>query len=342
MDEPDGTDPNRSPPHKRPKTVHFPAWASSWRFNAYANDVPEVNSLSTHLATTGQPGNAEPGTGELQPFASDDNPSTTEQHNTESGKAESNVNQTVKTHLRLPLELREIVYCCAIRQECSCGFPSGLNQARTTLDKDHSAKACEMETFQFNSSSTLRVFAELSHTHFENYSGFMPRVDAKILVFESASFPGAPVLNGWDRTDQAHGDYTNAQDHVEDWVDAVLNVSTNMGIDLHFCRPWRNFGYLSGVTAPLRDAGYDLSVTWDEINCLQVPDQFSSFLMAMTARSITREQLDDTNLQFQSNLSEDTAWTLVHYGAGATLSQAFDPTGKGEISWEQRKIPAMK
>ncbi|EXL77462.1 hypothetical protein FOPG_08030 [Fusarium oxysporum f. sp. conglutinans race 2 54008] len=196
MDEPDGTDPNRSPPHKRPKTVHFPAWVSSWRFNAHANDVPEVNSLSTHLATTGQPGNAEPGTGELQPFASDDNPSTTEQHNTESGKAESNVNQTAKTHLRLPLELREIVYCCAIRRECSCGFPSGLNQARTTLDKDHSAKACEMETFQFNSSSTLRVFAELSHTHFENYSGFMPRVDAKILVFESASFPGAPVLNG--------------------------------------------------------------------------------------------------------------------------------------------------
>ncbi|ENH69720.1 hypothetical protein FOC1_g10012078 [Fusarium oxysporum f. sp. cubense race 1] len=236
------------------------------------------------------------------PFASDDNPSTTEQHNTESGKAESNVNQTVKTHLRLPLELREIVYCCAIRQEC----------------------------------------VELSHTHFENYSGFMPRVDAKILVFESASFPGAPVLNGWDRTDQAHGNYTNAHDHVEDWVDAVLNVSTDKGIELHFCRPWRNFGYLSGVAAPLRDAGYDLSVTWDEINCLQVPDQFSSFLMAMTARSITREQLDDTNLQLQSNLSEDTAWILIHYGTGATLLQAFDPTGKGEISWEQRKIPAMK
>ncbi|EWZ42687.1 hypothetical protein FOZG_07529 [Fusarium oxysporum Fo47] len=155
-----------------------------------------------------------------------------------------------------------------------------------------------METFQFNSSSTLRLFAELFYTHFENYSGFMPRVDAKILVFESASFPGAPVLNRWNRTDQAHGDYTNAHDHVEDWVDAVLNVSTDMGIELHFCRPWRNFGYLSGVTAPLRDAGYDLSVTWHEINCLQVPDQFSSFLMAMAARSITREQLDDTDLQF--------------------------------------------
>ncbi|EXK33210.1 hypothetical protein FOMG_11958 [Fusarium oxysporum f. sp. melonis 26406] len=199
-----------------------------------------------------------------------------------------------------------------------------------------------METFQFNSISTLRLFAELFYTHFENYSGFMPRVDAKILVFESASFPGAPVLNRWNRTDQAHGDYTNAHDHVEDWVGAVLNVSTDMGIELHFCRPWRNFSYLSGVTAPLRDAGYDLSVTWHGINCLQVPDQFSSFLMAMTARSITREQLDDTNLQFQSNLSEDTAWTLVHYGTGATLSQAFDPTGKGEISWEQRKLPAMK
>lgn len=108
------------------KKIIKSAWASSWKLNAHTNDVPEVNSLSTHPATTGQPGNAEPGTGELQPFASDDNPSTTEQHNAESGKAESNVNQTFKTHLRLPLELREIVYCCAIRQEC-IGKEMGLN-----------------------------------------------------------------------------------------------------------------------------------------------------------------------------------------------------------------------
>ncbi|KAF6522101.1 hypothetical protein HZS61_013629 [Fusarium oxysporum f. sp. conglutinans] len=125
MDEPDGTDPNRSVKTSMKKIIKS-AWVSSWRFNAHANDVPEVNSLSTHLATTGQPGNAEPGTGELQPFASDDNPSTTEQHNTESGKAESNVNQTAKTHLRLPLELREIVYCCAIRREC-VGMEMGSN-----------------------------------------------------------------------------------------------------------------------------------------------------------------------------------------------------------------------
>ncbi|KAH7167107.1 hypothetical protein DER46DRAFT_270956 [Fusarium sp. MPI-SDFR-AT-0072] len=51
------------PPHKRPKTVHFPGedfheenimkstWASSWRFHAHANDVPEVNSPRNHWAT---------------------------------------------------------------------------------------------------------------------------------------------------------------------------------------------------------------------------------------------------------------------------------------------------
>ncbi|KAI7766779.1 hypothetical protein ACKAV7_005927 [Fusarium commune] len=81
-------------------------------------DGTESNRSSTHPATTGQPGNAEPGTGELQPFASDDNPSTTEQHDTESGKVESNAKQTVKPRLRLPPELREIVCCCAIRKEC--------------------------------------------------------------------------------------------------------------------------------------------------------------------------------------------------------------------------------
>ncbi|KAH7483944.1 hypothetical protein FOMA001_g6944 [Fusarium oxysporum f. sp. matthiolae] len=87
MDELDGTDPNRSVKTSMKKIIKS-AWASSWNLNAHTNDVPEVNSLSTHPATTGQPGNAEPGTGELQPFASDDYPSTTEQHNAESGKAE--------------------------------------------------------------------------------------------------------------------------------------------------------------------------------------------------------------------------------------------------------------
>ncbi|KAF5724208.1 hypothetical protein FMUND_999 [Fusarium mundagurra] len=193
-------------------------------------------------------------------------------------------------------------------------FFKGMNQAAATLDKDYMVKACEMVTFQFDSSRTMRLFAKLLKTHFENHGGVVPRVYAKILVFESASFPEAPILNRWTTQFHAHGSYTKAHDHVRDWVAPLLTVSTDMGIELHLYRPWRYFGFLKGSTAPLREAGYDLSVTLEEVNWLQVPDQFISFLKAMSARAVTWEPLDDANLQFQSNLTYDIAKILVDHG----------------------------
>ncbi|KAF5642127.1 hypothetical protein F25303_6645 [Fusarium sp. NRRL 25303] len=238
MDERNSTDHNQSPPRKRPKTIHF-------------GDADNVRMR-----------NAEPRTGEFQPSTSVGNHSASAQHDTES---------------------KEIDYAGAIRKECAgmemdsnhrflyvvpengvVVFFQDMNQAAATLDKDHMAKACEMVTFQFDSSCTMRLFAELLKAHFENYSGVMPRVHAKVLVFESASFPEAPLLNGWDTEPHAHGSYTGAHNHVRDWVAAVLSVSTDMGIEFHLCRPWRDFGFLNGSTTPLRDAGYDLSVTLEE------------------------------------------------------------------------------
>ncbi|KAF4420249.1 hypothetical protein FACUT_11227 [Fusarium acutatum] len=214
-------------------------------------------------------------------------------------------------------ELKAMNYCSAVRKECASMevdsnhrfiyvvpengavvFFQGMNQAAATLDKDYMAKACEM----------------LLKTHFENHGGVVPRVHAKILVFEIVSFPEAPLLNAWDTEQHAHGSYTDAHNHVRDWVVAVLNVSTDMGIEFHLCRPWRDFGFLKGATTPLRDAGYDLSVALEEVNWLQVSDQFISFLKAMTVRAVTGEPLDDANLQFQSNLTEDIAGTLVGHG----------------------------
>ncbi|KAF5661601.1 hypothetical protein FCIRC_11787 [Fusarium circinatum] len=114
-----------------------------------------------------------------------------------------------------PSKSKEIDYCGAIRKECAgmemdsnarflyvvpaneaVVFFQGMNQAAASLDKDYMAKACEMVTFQFDSSRTMRLFAKLLKTHFENHGGVVPRVHAKILVFESASFPEAPLLNG--------------------------------------------------------------------------------------------------------------------------------------------------
>ncbi|KAG9503971.1 hypothetical protein J7337_003932 [Fusarium musae] len=226
-------------------------------------------------------------------------------------------------------ESREVDYCDAIHKECSgmeidsnhryiyvvpenraVVFFQGMNQAAATLDKDYMAKACEMVTFQFDSSRTMRLFSKLLKTHFENYGGVVPRVHAKILVFEIGTFPEAPLLNEWITVYHAHGSDTSAHNHVA----ALLDVSTDMGIELHLCRPWRNFGFLKGATTPLRDAGYDLSVTLEEVNWLQVPDQFISFLKAMSARAVTGKPLDDANLQFQSNLKIDIAKILVDHG----------------------------
>ncbi|KAF5532619.1 hypothetical protein FMEXI_12275 [Fusarium mexicanum] len=278
MDERNNTDHNGSPPRKRSKTVHFPG--------------EDYNADNVRLR------NAEPRTDRLQPS-----------------------------------ESREIDYCDTIRKECAgrdtdsnarflyvvpangaVVFFHGMNQDAATLDEDYVAKACEMVTFQFDSSRTLRLFAKLLKTHFENHGGVVPRVHTKILVFVSASFPEAPLLNGWGTEHHAHGSYTDAHNHVRNWVAALLNVSTDMGVELHLCRPWRDFRFLKGATTPLRDAGYDLSVTLEEVNWLQVPDLFISFLKAMSARAVTGEQLDDTNLQFQSSLTEDIARTLVDHG----------------------------
>ncbi|KAF5553068.1 hypothetical protein FNAPI_6865 [Fusarium napiforme] len=231
-------------------------------------------------------------------------------------------------------ESREVDYCDKIRKECSgmnldsnnrfiyvvpengaVVFFQGMNQAAATLDKDYMAKACEMVTFQFDSSRTMRLFSKLLKTHFENHGGVVPRVHAKILVFEIGSFPEAPLLNEWVMVQHAHGSDTNAHNHVREWVATLLDVSTDMGIELHLCRPWRDFGFLKGSTTPLRDAGYDLSVTLEEVNWLQVPDQFISFVKAMSARAVTGEPLDDANLEFQSNLTLDNAKILVGHGS---------------------------
>ncbi|KAF5645462.1 hypothetical protein F52700_2025 [Fusarium sp. NRRL 52700] len=185
--------------------------------------------------------NAEPRTGELPPLESAANQSISVEHDAVS---------------------RAVV------------FFQGMRKAAITLYKDYMAKACEMVTFQFDSSHTVRLFGKLLKMHFEKY---------------------------------------DARNHVRDWVAAALNVSTDMGVELHLCRPWRDFGFLKGATTPLRDAGYDLSVILEEVNWLQVPDQFVSFLKAMSARAVTGEQLDDTNLQFQYNLIQDIARTLVDH-----------------------------
>ncbi|KAG5789315.1 hypothetical protein H9Q69_011632 [Fusarium xylarioides] len=167
MDDHNANDQNRSPPRKRPKTVHFPG--------------EDCNADSVHMRNT------EPRTGELQSFAPVDNHSTSGQYDAES---------------------KEINYCSAIRKECASMemdsndrflyvvpengavvFFKGMNQATATLDKDYMAKACEMVTFQFDSSRTMRLFTKLLKTHFQNHGGVVPRVHAKILVFESASFP---------------------------------------------------------------------------------------------------------------------------------------------------------
>ncbi|KAM0564062.1 hypothetical protein ACHAPJ_000270 [Fusarium lateritium] len=137
-----------------------------------------------------------------------------------------------------------------------------------------------------------RFASFLSHalikTHLELDSSLVPRLNIKIPVFENAGFAIGYKLKVWRPIDHAHGDYTDAEDHVLNWTGNLVNLSTKMTIHVHLCRPWRDFGLLSAAMAPPRRPGIALNVTMSSQNWAQNLDQYLAFHKAMTVRSIRR------------------------------------------------------
>lgn len=96
----------------------------------------------------------------------------------------------------------------------------------------------------------------------------------------------------------------------------IIAISTALHIELHLCRPWRNFRYLKGATLPLRLSAITLVVTYDEFNWGEIPtiDGLRHFLCDMMVRSITGMDLDLESSEIQANMSQGLADSLALCG----------------------------
>ncbi|KAJ4272134.1 hypothetical protein NW762_000845 [Fusarium torreyae] len=177
---------------------------------------------------------------------------------------------------------------CPIPEHGLAPFLSHALRQTASIHKDYLAEVARRMVLEFTASASVHNFAEFNKTHFELDSSQVPCLNIKILVFENAAFAEGHSLNVWRPIDHAHGDYTGVEDHVLNWADNLVNLSTKMTIQVHLCRPWRDFGLLSAAMAPLRCPGIALKVTISPQNWVQIPDRYLAFHKAMTVMSIRR------------------------------------------------------
>ncbi|KAF5619230.1 uncharacterized protein FTJAE_12000 [Fusarium tjaetaba] len=87
-----------------------------------------------------------------------------------------------------------------------------------------------------------------------------------------------------------------------------------MKLQIHMHLPWRDFIGLAKATAPLREAGFELSVTFNEEEWSDIPSQYRDFHKALATKAITGVQLDAANLRFQQDMPEYIADQLTAHG----------------------------
>ncbi|SCO85613.1 uncharacterized protein FRV6_09740 [Fusarium oxysporum] len=88
-----------------------------------------------------------------------------------------------------------------------------------------------------------------------------------------------------------------------------------MKLEIQMYLPWRDFITLAEVTAPLRNAGFELSVTFNEEQWAEIPSQYRDFHKALTIKAITGAELDAANLRFQQDMPQFIADDLTAHGA---------------------------
>ncbi|KAF5645434.1 hypothetical protein F52700_1997 [Fusarium sp. NRRL 52700] len=77
----------------------------------------------------------------------------------------------------------------------------------------------------------------------------------------------------------------------------LVALADKMKLEIHMHLLWRDFIGLAKVTAPLRDAGFELSVTFNEERS-DIPSQYRDFHKALAVKAITGSDLDAANLRF--------------------------------------------
>ncbi|KAF5655201.1 hypothetical protein F25303_790 [Fusarium sp. NRRL 25303] len=94
----------------------------------------------------------------------------------------------------------------------------------------------------------------------------------------------------------------------------LVALADKMKLEIHMHLPWRDFVSLAKATAPLRDAGFQLSVTFNEEEWSDIPSQYRDFHKALAVKAITGAELDAANLRFQQDMPEYIADQLTAHG----------------------------
>ncbi|KAJ4161172.1 hypothetical protein NW765_006024 [Fusarium oxysporum] len=151
---------------------------------------------------------------------------------------------------------------------------------------------------------------------FEAYTrSIMPQLCARaVMLLEEARYFKESALNSWEMREYAHGGTTSVEFHVYFYVRELVELTDKMKLEIQMYLPWGDFITLAEVMAPLRplrNAGFELSVTFNEEQWAEIPSQYRDFHKALTIKAITRAELDAANLRFQQDMPQFIADDLT-------------------------------
>ncbi|KAK2484871.1 hypothetical protein H9L39_02851 [Fusarium oxysporum f. sp. albedinis] len=97
-------------------------------------------------------------------------------------------------------------------------------------------------------------------------------------------------------------------------VRELVELTDKMKLEIQMYLPWRDFITLAEVMAPLRNGGFELSVTFNEEQWAEIPSQYRDFHKALTIKAITGAELDAANLRLQQDMPQFIADDLTAHG----------------------------
>ncbi|RKL31352.1 hypothetical protein BFJ70_g9675 [Fusarium oxysporum] len=155
-------------------------------------------------------------------------------------------------------------------------------------------------------------------TYFSLNKSQMPQLCARaVMLLEEARYFKESALNSWEMMEYAHGGTTSVEFHVYFYVRELVELTDKMKLEIQMYLPWGDFITLAEVMAPLRplrNAGFELSVTFNEEQWAEIPSQYRDFHKALTIKAITGAELDAANLRFQQDMPQFIADDLTAHG----------------------------
>ncbi|EXL58857.1 hypothetical protein FOCG_02286 [Fusarium oxysporum f. sp. radicis-lycopersici 26381] len=152
-------------------------------------------------------------------------------------------------------------------------------------------------------------------TYFSLNKSQMPQLCARaVMLLEEARYFKESALNSWEMREYAHGGTTSVEFHLYFYVRELVELTDKMKLEIQMYLPWGDFITLAEVMAPLRplrNAGFELSVTFNEEQWAEIPSQYRDFHKALTIKAITGAELDAANLRFQQDMPQFIADDLT-------------------------------